>query len=290
MADIGRLGKIERAFYRTAIRLVPKNRFGDRFLAFTYFVAKQHRLPTNRPLFNDALYRIKTTDEVFDPLRVFVSDKEFVKLYVKAIVGDEYNVPTLAVLRSPAEVDAYDFPAECCIKPTQASGAFIFRRAGEPIDRNEIKRWFSLNHYAATREANYRHLVPKIIVEPLLTQDGGLLDYRFFCAGGKAKFITVDTDWTTSHRSRQLFDADWNRQPYSLGYPPGAAVQDRPANFATMKEVAEKLAAGFTFIRVDFYNNGQTCMVGEMTNCHANTGGRFIPPEAEREASRLLFG
>src|ERR1044071_510736 len=106
MANIGRVGKMGRALYRAAIRLVPKNRSGDRILAFTYFIAKQHRLPTNRPLFNDMLYRIKTTDEVFDPLRVFVSDKEFVKLYVRAIAGDEYNVRTLAVLRSPAEVDA----------------------------------------------------------------------------------------------------------------------------------------------------------------------------------------
>lgn len=193
MANIGRVGRIGRALYGAMMRLVPRNRLGDRILAFAYFVAKQHRLPTSRPLFNDMLYRIKTTDEVFDPLRVFVSDKEFVKLYVKAVAGDEYNVPTFAVLRSPAEVDAYDFPAECCIKPTQASGAFIFRRAGEPVDRDEIKRRFSLDHYAATREANYRYLVPKVIVEPLLSQDGGLLDYRFFCVGGKPKFITVDT-------------------------------------------------------------------------------------------------
>ena len=290
MADSGHGGNGMRAFYRLVKRIIPRNRFGDRLLGLAYFVVKQRRLPTRQPLFNDVLYRIKTTEEILDPLRVFVSDKEFVKLYVKAVAGEEYNVPTYAVLRTPNEIDAYDFPTECCIKPTHASGAYLFRHGGEPIDRDEIKRWFSLDHYKATREANYRRLVPKVIVEPLLSQDGGLLDYRFFCVDGKAKFITVDSGWTTSKRSRQLFDAGWNRQSYSLGYPPGTGVQERPANFATMKEVAEKLAAGFTFIRVDFYSDGQTCMVGELTNCHANAGGRFIPPEAEREASRLLFG
>ena len=66
-------------------------------------------------------FRVKTSDEIEDPLRRFVSDKELVKEYVRETIGEQYNVPTLAVLHTPAEVDAYEFPANCCIKPTHAS-------------------------------------------------------------------------------------------------------------------------------------------------------------------------
>ena len=89
--------------------------------------------------FNDVLYRIKTTDEILDPLRVFVTDKEFVKLYVKAVIGDEYNVPTLAVLRSIDEVRAYSFPPQCCIKATHSCDKVIVRRDSGPIDYNKIE-------------------------------------------------------------------------------------------------------------------------------------------------------
>lgn len=276
--------------YQALLALLPRNRLGDRAVAFINFVVRHKRLPSKRPLFNDALYRIKVSDEILDPLRVFVSDKEFVKLYVRAVVGEDYNVPTIALLLSPDEAEAYDYPHQCCIKPTHASGQTIFRTAGEPVDRERIRSWFGVNHYDKAREANYRKLKPKVIVEPLLFQSGETLDYRFFCVNGKVKFITVDVDWTTPQRSRQLFDAAWNRQAYSLGYLPGDAVQERPGNFAEMTAVAEKLAAGFDFIRIDLYSDGDTCLVGEITNCHASANGRFVPPSAEITASRLLFG
>src|SRR5262249_54252237 len=78
-------------------RLLPENRWGDRVYGFLLFYASHRRRPNNSMTFNDVLYRIKTTDKILDPLRVFITDKEFVKLYIKAVVGDEYNVPTLAV-------------------------------------------------------------------------------------------------------------------------------------------------------------------------------------------------
>ena len=50
--------------------------------------------------YNDVLHRIKTSDDIIDPLRVFVSDKEYLKLYVRATLGDRYVVPTIDVIRS----------------------------------------------------------------------------------------------------------------------------------------------------------------------------------------------
>jgi hypothetical protein len=269
--------------------MIPENRFGDRLFAFIDFAVRHRRLPTNSRTFNDVLYRIKTTDEILNPLRVFVSDKEFAKTYVKAVVGDEYVVPTIDVIRNAEAVENYDFPSDCCIKPTHASGMVVLRRNNAPIDRAEIQSWFNLNYYKCGREANYKTLQPKIMVEPLVFDNDNIEDYRFFCLDGNVKLIFMDIGKYTDY-TRIVLDPDWNPKKFSIGYPRSKTVPARPGNLEEMLEVARRLSSGFGFVRVDMYSNGKTCYVCEITNCHARASQRFIPLAGEREASALIFG
>lgn len=276
-------------FYRGLMRWLPDSRLGDKAAACIRFLRLHGRLPTRESFYNDILYRIKTSDDILDPLRVFVSDKELVKLYVKAVVGDGYNVPTLGVIRSRQDVASYEFPPDCCIKPTHASGHVILRRRGAPVDRDEIRRWFDLNHYYVGREANYRLLTPKIIIEPLIFDGVDLEDYKIFCLHGAPRMIQVDLDRRIAHK-RRYYDADWNDLDFSIKYPRAERGVARPANLARMLEVAAALSRNFWFARVDLYSNGGQLLVGEITHIPDNAGGRFIPPEAERAASERVFG
>ena len=277
------------AGYKTAMSLLPQNRLGDKFYAIVLFVIKHKRLPKNRMFFNDVLFKMKTTNEILDPLRVFVSDKELLKTYVKATVGDKYNVPTLGVIKNAEDVDSYNFPDKCCIKPTQASGQVILRTNSENLDKSLIKSWFKINFYKIGREVNYRNLKPKIIIEPLIFGSANVEDYKFFCVNGVVKLIQVDVNRYIDHK-RMLFDANWAPQSFSLEVPRADTIPKKPANFDEMLEVAQKLAAGFSFVRIDLYSDGKNCLVGEITNCHGNAGQRFIPKSSEERASKMLFG
>ena len=86
----------------------------------------------------------------------------------------------------------YNFPSECCIKPTHLSGEFILKVQDTKINYEKIKKWFSMNYYYRSREANYKFLKPKVIVETLVFNDSNIRDYRIFCYKGKAKLILVD--------------------------------------------------------------------------------------------------
>jgi hypothetical protein len=269
-------------------RLLPHNRFGDNVYHRLLFLSKHRRMPTQRMLWNDVLYRLKTSDEILDPLRVFVSDKELVKIYIKATIGDEYNVPTLAVLRSADAVDDFDFPARCIIKPTHASAQYILRRAGEPIDRERIKAWFRLNYYRAGREVNYKQLLPKVIVEPLVFDNADLSDYRFFCYHGEPKLIQVDMDRHT-HHTRKILDTDWNEMDFSILYPRSNKPLARPETLPEMLRLARALSAPFSFVRIDLYSDNQRVIAGEITNVSANAGGIFRPLSAEKKASEMVF-
>lgn len=281
--------KVLRFGCRTLISATPENRFGDRFFSYINFVIRHRRLPTQKLIFNDFLYQIKTTDEILNPLRVFVSDKEFVKLYVKALLDEKYNVPTIAVLESIDQVDSFDFPEACCIKPTQASGRVILRRRGEDINRDEIKRWFSINYYRSGREANYKTLKPKVIVEPLIFGNTNAEDFKFFCFNGEPRFIQVDIDRYINH-TRKYFDTSWKELDFSIIYPKSDIPFAKPKNFDEMLSVAKALSRHFSMIRVDLYSDGNQLFVGELTNVSENASGNFIPPKAEAAASQLLFG
>jgi hypothetical protein len=277
------------AVLRWLRKLTPYNRFGDKLIGLFDFYVSHRRIPTNHLIFNDVLYKIKTTDEIIHPLRVFVTDKEFIKLFVKAVVGDQYNVPTLAVLRRMDDVRAYPFPAACCIKPTHASGQVIVRRNGEALDFKEIEQWFDLNYYRRGREANYKTLQPKIIVEPLIFGKPDPNEYYFFCYKGSPKLIQAVEGSYTDYRCI-FFDAKWVEQDFSITREKSLQPFHCPGNLNEMLSIAEALSAYFSFVRVDFYSNGGTCLVGEITNCHENAGGQFLPKSGEQVASKIIFG
>jgi hypothetical protein len=281
-------GVLDKALPRLR-KYLPHTPRGDRLYHRILFLRKHGRFPRREALWNDMWFNVKTSAEIDDPLRVFVSDKEHVKHYVRAVVGDDYNVPTIAVLRSPAEVDTYEFPTECCIKPTQASSHVILRRNGEPIDRERIKRWFSINYYNVGRERNYRHLKPKVIVEPLIFDSTNVEDFKIFCFNGKPRIIQVDVDRHIRH-TRNYFDTEWNELDFSIIYPRADVTVPRPANLEIMVSIARRLSARFSFVRIDLYSNGRDVLVGEITNCSENAGGFFVPADAEKTASALMFG
>jgi hypothetical protein len=165
----------------------------------------------------------------------------------------------------------------------------ILRRAGEPVDRERVKGWFAIDYYRLNREANYKGLHPKVIVEPLLFGDSNVMDYKIFCWRGVPKMVQVDVDRYIDHR-RKYFDAAWNELDFSLIYPRTDKLIERPANLDRMLDVAARLAAGFSFVRIDIYSDGASCLVGEITHCAEGAGGRFVPPQAEATASKLIFG
>lgn len=280
--------RVRRHVYRSLLRSLPETRTGDRLVSWIQFVRFHKRLPTKEMLYNDVLHRIRTSDDILDPLRVFVSDKEFLKLYVNAVVGDRHVVPTIDVLRTQEAVDAYEFPPQCCIKATHTSGCVILRRNGELIDRERIRSWFHFNYYRLNREANYKLLKPKVIIEPLLFGSSNLRDYKIFCLNGRPKLVQVDVDRYIGHK-RKYFDAHWQEQDFSIKYPRTDREIPKPANYAEMLTVAAKLSQNFWFVRVDLYSDGTQVYVGEITHCADNADGRFMPATAEKQVSNYLF-
>jgi len=275
--------------YRFAINYVPKNRVGDKFIAYINFIRCHRRLP-NQNLLNDYLFKIKTSDEILNVLRQFTSDKEFVKSYIGNCVGEELNVKTIAVLNNPKEIYAYDFTEGEVVKPTHASGLVHFVK-DKNFDKGELINWLSLNYYEVSREANYRYLKPKIIVEEPIFGRHDVDDIKFFCVKGKVKVVQWDFDRRENH-TRMLYDRNWQSLNASLGYPKSTKSKDKPSKLSEMIEVTERLAEPFGLVRVDLFYDEDTenYCVGEITHCHGSSNERFDSRESEIRVSSVLFG
>ncbi len=268
-------------------RLCPKNNIGDSVFAWYRFVRNQRRLPRKTgELINDRLYRMKVDGTLLDPLRQFVSDKEFVKIYIAGTVGDEYNVGTYDVLRDSSEIEGYRpsrFP--CVVKPTHLSGPVKVCLTAEHFPRSELlKSWVARSHYQRTREQNYKRLQPKIIIEEFLSSDGTSSpdDYKVYCFYGVPKFIHVDADRFDNH-TRNFYDTEWRRLDVEWAYPRRPFADPRPEALSEILRVASALSTPFDFIRIDLYVVGKKVRVGELTNCPDGVNGVIKPMRMENE-------
>ena len=235
-------------------------------------------------MWNDVWFQIKTSGEIANPLRVYVSDKEQVKDYVRQTIGEKYNVPTIAVLRSPAEVDSFDFPARCASSRLTPARMSACASNGEPIDRERIKKWFALNYYHSGRERNYRSLKPKVIVEPLIFDTTNVEDYKIFCWRGAPKF--VHGRYRPAHASHaQDLRPGVERAGFLHDYPRASGVLPQPATLGEMLLVARALSAPFSFVRIDLYTDGQRVLVGRDHELQRQCRRAF--PAACRGAARL---
>ena len=157
-------------------------------------------------------------------LRQFITDKEHVKLYVKARVGEQFNVPTLLVTNSAEEASAFANNRPMIAKPTHGSSQIQIRAPGETLPRSVAEAWLRMNFYRLSREANYRYLRPKIIFEHFLGENGKPPnDYKIFCFHGEPKFIRVSID-RFGYYTAAMYDTEWNRLAFTIMHRQGPDI------------------------------------------------------------------
>ena len=238
---------------------------------------------TDPHTYNEKLQWLKLHDR--DPAYRRIVDKAEAKRIIAETFGSEYVVPTLGVYERFDDIPFSRLPDRFVIKCTHDSQSTVICRDRAAFDlaaaRRRITRCLRRNYYYRGREWPYRDVRPRIMVEALLDDGhpGGLVDYKFSCFNGQCRMIFTCTDRESEGGIRvTFFDRDWNRMPFRKRFEPSTDVR-RPAGFVKMRDMAEQLAAGLPFLRVDFYEADGQVYFGEMTFYPANGLEPFIPEE-----------
>jgi TupA-like ATPgrasp len=140
-----------------------------------------------------------------------------------------------------------------------------------------MRGWLRRDHSRINREWFYAQVPPRVMAEPLLRdEDGGVPpDLKAYVIGGRVRYFQVDRG-RFSRPTRNLYGPDWsllNARTTLPRHPPDAT----PAALPQLLELAERLAAPFEFLRVDFYVIGSSVLVGELTTSPGAGFGRYYP-------------
>ncbi len=230
---------------------------------------------------------------VRDKKFTMISDKLQVRDYVMRKIGHKYLIPLLWNGDNPEEIPFDELPMKFVIKTNHGCAYNIIVQDKTKLDREQVKRqlkkWISGNFcddkFLGIAWA-YKNIKPTIIIESLLENNGNLPeDYKFFCFSGRMEFFKVDFDRFGDH-SEKFFDKELNSLDlFEHGLKLYRGTVNLPENFAEMIRVAEFMAEGFDFIRVDLYSVGNNIYFGELTPYPGGVSAKF-----ESEHFDYVFG
>lgn len=214
------------------------------------------------------------------------TDKLLVREYVADKLGREFLIPMIWRGDRPEEIPFSELPSKFVIKTNHGCGYNIIVKEGDHLDQADaiirLKKWLRENFCQDKFlgiEWVYKDIRPKIFIETFLDDNGRVpLDYKFFCFSGRVEFILMTFDRHEDPFEKH-FDRDFTPLDLWNGCRQYPGRVDRPKNFAQMLDVAEKLAGGFDFIRVDLYNVDGQIFFGELTSYPGGGLARFIPRE-----------
>lgn len=231
--------------------------------------------------FNEKIFWMKLN--YHNPLVTTCCDKFAVKDYVTKTLGPGYVIPTIQSWERAEDVDFSILPKQYVMKVNWSSGYNIIVKDSSAVNeketREKIAHWMKpeQNSYFQTFNWGYKNMKPMVYAEQYMEQiDGQLYDYKFYMCNGKAEFLFIATDRADKNTlTYDFFDMDFNKLPFHYGGR-GHSVHklEKPKHYEEMIKCAEKLAAPFPFVRVDFYEVGDKFYVGEMT---FYSGGGILP-------------
>lgn len=226
-------------------------------------------------------------------LRKMAADRFRVRTYVADTIGGQYLIPVISVFSRLTEDVWQSLPGSFVLKASHGSGmaAIINHKPEEEYEkiRHLTDKWISHDYSRFGREWIYEGMERKIIAEKLITpSDGGeLRDYKFFCFHGEVSFFHVDIDRFTAGK-RNFYNRNLEPIEGRFRLPNSSESISLPSEISRAIEIAEKLSAGFNFIRVDLYIADGRIYFGELTNFPGNGFNRLEPGEFDLKAGSYL--
>jgi TupA-like ATPgrasp len=223
-----------------------------------------------------------------DPIRVVFCDKVATRRYVAQRVGPDTVVPLLWLGDDPAALPFEKLRPPYIIKCSHGSGWNIVVRGNDSEDcatmRAQLGHWLATDYGILCREPGYSAVPRRLLVEPMLTHQGGFpLECKFFMFNGVARLVMVRANYgdRAHERIQGYYDMQWRQLPVRTSDMPPSSEVPRPLEFDTMRVMAEKLAADHDHLRVDFLVSDGRVYVGELTSYHRGGLFRFDPDEQD---------
>lgn len=222
-------------------------------------------------------------------------DKFEVKKYVSEKIGEKYVIPCLGVWERFEDINFSILPNQFVLKTTHDSGGVAICKDKNNFDIEKAEKVLSenlkRNFYLLGREWPYKNVRPRIIAEQYFENDSkeGLHDYKVWCFNGKARYIQYITGRISEKTYEGFYDRDWNLQDFAYLNPLMDNSVEKPDKLEELLYVAEILAEGIPFARIDFYIlPGGSIKFGEITFFPLNGTEPWNPDTQDEIMGRML--
>ena len=226
-----------------------------------------------------------------NPIMKQCVDKYDVREYVKSKGLGHILNECYGVYDNADDIDFEKLPNSFVIKDTLGGGgnSVLIIKDKNKEDFQKIKEvlsdWLKQSNKGKSpgREWPYEKQKSRIIIERYITskkENGGLIDYKFFCNGGEPQYLYVITDRTLGGISNfGIYDSNFNKLDVKrVGEKEGIIREiSKPSNFDDMKEVARILSKDFPHARIDLYNENGKIIFGEITFFNASGYMKYDP-------------
>lgn len=258
----------------------------DKIAIILQYLYHFKKLPDlNHPkTFNEKLQWLKLNDR--NPQYTKMVDKYEVRKYISDKIGEKYLIPLIGgPWDDTSEIDFSQLPNQFVLKCTHDSGSIVICRDKKNFDKkklDELNRKLKKNFYYEGREWPYKNVRPRIIAEKYMEDSctHELRDYKFFCFNGSVKYFKVDFNREVAHRANYYNVKQELMEFGEVICPPDFEKKiNIPLDLNEMISLAEIIAKGTKFVRIDFYYANGLVYFGEITFFPMSGYGKFIPEE-----------
>lgn len=224
-----------------------------------------------------------------NPIMKKCVDKYEVRKYIKEIGCSEILNELYGIYNSTEEIDFDKLPNSFVIKDTLGGGgnSVIIVKDKSKLDIEKTKKqmnsWMNnITKKNPGREWVYDNQKHRIIIEKFIDSnidDGGLIDYKFFCFSGKVEYVYGIADRKVGKKAGLgIFDKNFNLLPYHrLDEEKLKRKLEKPKNYDQMIKYAERLSENFPHARIDLYNIDGKIIFGEITFFDGSGYFKFQP-------------
>jgi len=206
------------------------------------------------------------------------ADKVEMRRYVESKVGKRYLPRLYCVTDDPRSIPFDTLLNKFVVKANHGSGFVRVVTDKRTIDVqslvSECQGWLNIDYSQCCGEWGYLGLKRCLMVEEFVEssykdKQGIPADFRFLVFDGQCAMIIVAIGKPPSAR-RNLYYPSWEPLPPTCielrpGYSPTEGRLEPPADLRAMIALAEEVARGIDFVRVDLYSTPCGPLVGELT-------------------------